>query len=397
VSVVIRPIEAALGQRHGHPAAKSGGAQHASLDSRDNSIASLRFLLAALVVFSHSYDLGGFGPDPLVVFSHGHQSFGGLAVAGFFALSGFLITQSYRRSHSIWRYLWHRVLRIFPAFWMCLLVTAFLFAPLISLLEHGNLAEYLHAGADSPSRYVAANALLDMKQYGIAGLLARTPYPGAFDGPLWSLHNEFICYLAVAALGILGIITRRRAILIGLTLCVWAVSLFPAIVPAAPPLALLILLFGRGASLDPVLYFFAGSLYFLFRDKIILHRRLFLLTSLLILIALSAGWGAVVLPLAMPYALLWLAFRLPMTRFGRRGDISYGVYIYAFPVQQLLATMGLHRHGLLVYLGITFALTIPLATLSWRLVEQPCLRLKTVRLPRLAACAVFRHYSLDRR
>lgn len=397
MSVVIQPIEAALGQRPSQPAVKSAHAQRASLDSRDNSIAALRVLLAALVVFSHSYDVGGFGLDPLVIFSHGHQSFGSLAVAGFFALSGFLITQSYCRSRSVWRYLWHRVLRIFPAFWMCLLVTAFLFAPLISLLEHGNLAGYLHAGADSPSRYVAANALLDMKQYGIAGLLTRTPYPGAFDGPLWSLHNEFLCYLAVAALGILGIITRRHAILVGLTLCVSVASLFPGIVPAAPPLALLILVFGRGASLDPILYFFVGSLYFLFRDKIVLHWGLFLLATLLIFMSLSTGWGAVVLPLAMPYALLWLAFRLPMARFGRHDDISYGVYIYAFPVQQLLATIGLHRHGQLLYLGLTFALTIPLATLSWHLVEQPCLRLKTVRLPRLVACGLFGRYSLNRR
>ncbi len=290
VSVVIRPIEAVLGHRPGCPAVKSGGAQRASLDSRDNSIASLRFLLAALVVFSHSYDLGGFGPDPLVVFSHGQRSFGSLAVAGFFALSGFLITQSYCRSRSVWRYLWHRILRIFPAFWMCLLVTAFLFAPLVSLLEHGNLAGYLHAGADSPSRYVAANALLDMKQYGIAGLLTRIPYPGAFDGSLWSLHNEFVCYLAIAALGILGIIARHRAILVGLTLCLWTIAFFPTIVPAAPPLALLLLLFGRGPVFDPVLYFFVGSLYFLFRDKIALHWGLFLLASLLILIGWATDW-----------------------------------------------------------------------------------------------------------
>lgn len=287
---MIRPIEAVLGHRPGCPAVKSGGAQRASLDSRDNSIASLRFLLAALVVFSHSYDLGGFGPDPLVVFSHGQRSFGSLAVAGFFALSGFLITQSYCRSRSVWRYLWHRILRIFPAFWMCLLVTAFLFAPLVSLLEHGNLAGYLHAGADSPSRYVAANALLDMKQYGIAGLLTRIPYPGAFDGSLWSLHNEFVCYLAIAALGILGIIARHRAILVGLTLCLWTIAFFPTIVPAAPPLALLLLLFGRGPVFDPVLYFFVGSLYFLFRDKIALHWGLFLLASLLILIGWATDW-----------------------------------------------------------------------------------------------------------
>lgn len=377
---MIQLVEAVPGHAPARPTAKSGHARLASLDAKNNSIAFLRFLLAALVVFSHSYVLGGFGPEPLGVFSHGSQSFGSLAVAGFFALSGFLITQSYCRSRSVWRYLWHRVLRIFPAFWVCLLVTAFLFAPLVSLIERGALTGYLHAHVDSPWRYITANALLDMKQYGIAGLLARTPYPGAFDGSLWSLHNEFICYLAVAALGILGVITRRRAILVGLTLCIWVVALLPGIVPSAPPLALLILLFGRGPSFDPVLYFFMGSLYFLFRDKIVLRRGWFLLASSLALVSLPVGWGAIVLPVAMPYALLWLAFRLPITRFDLHGDISYGLYIYAFPVQQILATLGLQRAGLPLYLGLTFALTIPLATLSWRLVEQPCLRLKSVQL-----------------
>lgn len=355
--------------------------------SRNNSIAFLRFILAILVLFSHNYVLGGFGRDPLQVFSHGQQTFGGVAVAGFFFLSGFLITQSYQRSRSIWRFLWHRVLRIFPGFWVCLFITAFVFAPLVCLLENGSLTAYLHAGTDGPIQYLTSDVSLAMQQFGIAGLLVQIPYPGAFDGSLWSLQVEFTCYVALGILGILGIVTRYRFIMAGLTLCVWTVAITPHIVQSIQPLALLLVIFGRGPVFQPVVYFFVGALCFLFRDKVTLHWAVFVIASLIILVTLAIGGSGIVFPLAVPYVLLWLAFRLPIRNFDRHGDLSYGVYIYAFPVQQLLATLQIYRDGLPLFLGLTCALTIPLAMLSWRLVEQPCLRFKGAQLPRRTAIA----------
>src|SRR4051812_9672898 len=99
---------------------------------RTNSVNALRLLLAGLVLLSHSLKLHG-GYDPLGRLTGGAVDLGTMAVDGFFALSGFLITRSYFNSPSFGRYLWRRCLRIFPGLWVCLLVTTFIFLPLAQL------------------------------------------------------------------------------------------------------------------------------------------------------------------------------------------------------------------------------------------------------------------------
>src|SRR5271165_7335160 len=94
-------------------------------DYKNNSIGFLRFLFAGAVIWSHSFGLGGFGIDPVQRYSGGTETAGTLAVAGFFFLSGFLITRSYGTSGSIVAFMWHRFLRIFPGFWVCLAICAF--------------------------------------------------------------------------------------------------------------------------------------------------------------------------------------------------------------------------------------------------------------------------------
>jgi peptidoglycan/LPS O-acetylase OafA/YrhL len=89
----------------------------------------------------------------------------------------------------------------------------------------------------------------------------------------------------------------------------------------------------------------------------------------------------------MPYVLFWLAFRLPFQAFDRHGDYSYGIYIYAFPVQQMLSLVGANRWGLGAYFVLSLLGTLPLAALSYHLVEKPCLRWKDWRLPFLRRIA----------
>lgn len=201
-----------------------------------NSIGFLRFLLATLVVFSHCYDLGGFGEEPLRSFTHAVYSFGELAVAGFFVLSGYLITQSYNNTQALGRFLWHRILRIFPAFWVCLIVTATIFGPLTYLITYSHVAGYLRWAPTGPIHYITANFFLQIQQWGIDGLLSSVPHPVAFDGSLWTLHNEFTCYCFVAVLGFMGA-RRWMALAIYLTLC--TIHIVPGIIPLAVPSQLL--------------------------------------------------------------------------------------------------------------------------------------------------------------
>lgn len=173
---------------------------------RSNSFGFVRWTLATLVIVGHSYPLGGFGgaTDPLYDWTGTQESFGGLAVAGFFIISGFLITRSWRTHPTVARFLWHRFLRIFPAFWVCMLLTAFAFAPLAWWLQQGGLNGYLSQPGPTPAGYVLNNLWLVMNQYVIGDLLTDTPYGsvagGIWNGSLWTLSYEFACYLVVAVL-----------------------------------------------------------------------------------------------------------------------------------------------------------------------------------------------------
>jgi len=346
------------------------------MTTRSNSIAFLRLALASAVIYGHSWVLGGWKVDP-----GNRATIGQLAVDGFFFLSGMLILKSYMRCASPGRYLWHRLLRIFPGFWVCLIVTAFVFAPIVALIEHASL----HA-PDSPQRYVLVNALLNMHQWSIAGLLARNPLPLRFDMSLWSLWPEFLCYLAVALFGILGVFNRSRWFLYGLFILLYLVSATNAtgeIVMLGVhriPLLGLALNYSIPQTFE---YFTVGALVCLYRERIPLNPFAFALAALIVPIVSVTPWFNLVEPFAWSYVLLWLAYKLPLRNVDHIGDFSYGTYIYAFPVQQMLFLLGLNRFGFVPYLLLSVVVTAPLAALSWFLVERPSMAMKDAVLPTL--------------
>jgi peptidoglycan/LPS O-acetylase OafA/YrhL len=88
-----------------------------------------------------------------------------------------------------------------------------------------------------------------------------------------------------------------------------------------------------------------------------------------------------VAPIAIPYAFLWLAFALPFARFDKRGDFSYGTYIYAFPAQQTLALLRLQDFGFIAFFAGALLVTSVFAFFSYRLIEAPCLSLKNLTIP----------------
>src|SRR4051794_17516783 len=107
-----------------------------AFDPRSNAFGFLRLALAVLVIFSHSFPVGGFGTDALEVFTKGRHTIGLAAVGMFFVLSGFLITRSAASGVSVLRFLWHRFLRIFPGYWVCLIVCGFIFAPYFAYVTY---------------------------------------------------------------------------------------------------------------------------------------------------------------------------------------------------------------------------------------------------------------------
>jgi peptidoglycan/LPS O-acetylase OafA/YrhL len=344
--------------------------------SRHNAFAFLRFILASLVIFAHSSALGDFPDDLLSIYSSDRLGPGNVAVFGFFFISGFLVTKSYLRLRSLPRFLWHRALRIYPAFWVCLVVTAFGFAAFAFAHEKGTLSGFVGA-SDDPLAFLKNNWTLAIRQWGIDRLLSTNPFPSAFNGSLWTLEAEFRCYLGVALLGIAGLLRGARWTIGVLVLVLWAPLVWSGFyVHDWPHAGIIADLFPSDKVLEQCVYFALGCAALLYRDHIRLDPRIAGFAFCSIFAALKLPYCSAFAPFALSYLVYYAAFRIPIYDFDRFGDFSYGIYIYAFPVQQVFAMLGVQRYGFWPFMLLSLLATLPLAALSWKLVEEPALRLK---------------------
>jgi peptidoglycan/LPS O-acetylase OafA/YrhL len=353
------------------PQARLGRWTGYQLDARNNSLNLIRLVLASLVLVAHAYYIAGVAnPDGTFGPHIDGENLGGWAVFGFFALSGYLITSS-RWSNSFGTYLVHRIARIFPAFLVCLVAMVAVFAPIGYLSVHGTLSGYLTTGT-TPANFVFSNSMLRINAFDIAGTPAEVPYPGAWNGSLWSLYYEFLCYLVVGALALL-VWMRRSA---------WGMAgafVLSVAVHAGWSRGVDSLMGGNGDfqllfKLLPL--FLGGALVQLLRHRLPLHWAGAAVSAAVVVgaVTLLDGGGPQLTAPFMAYLLIWVGSVLPSPRLIQKHDISYGVYIYAFPVQQLLVLTGIHERGLVVYDVVALACTVPLAAASWLLVERPIMR-----------------------
>ena len=132
-----------------------------ALRGHSNALGVIRLALAALVIVDHAFPLGGFGPDPVWALTRRKTSLGLLAVGGFFAISGYLIAKS-GMSGDIVQFIWRQFLRIFPAFWVVLLVTALIVAPILWVSQRGNLADFFGMTLQGPLHYLSVNWTLPL-------------------------------------------------------------------------------------------------------------------------------------------------------------------------------------------------------------------------------------------
>ena len=354
------------------------------LDFKSNGIGLLRLLLAVLVVWCHSFSIGNFGIDPILTYSHWTFTTGGLAVGGFFALSGFLITRSRERTES-GRFLWHRFLRIFPGYWACLIVTVLVFAPIAYAREFGTLAGYL-TGPDAPWSYLFKNALLIVGQANIGNLMRLPIYTAnEINGSLWTLQWEFLCYLLASIMFSSVPMLRRPAVAIVFAVSVLAVI---AVLISINPLhtydlVYILILFG---------FFGCGSVAYLLRNKIPMRGWVALVASIACVAFLATQWSRVFVVPCIAYVALYAAMTLPIRGFDRRVDLSYGVYVYSFPIQKLLAVVcALNVLGFTPFFVIALAASLAFALCSWLLVEKPASSLKNLGQDSVNASEVPHH------
>ena len=334
-------------------------------ERRSNNFDFLRLALAVVVLYSHSYPLatGTEAAEPIRRWTHGQLTGGGVAVDLFFVMSGFLITASAERSRSVWSFLRKRVARIYPGFVVAALAGLILFMP----WSGAHLAERGAWWKD------AVLPTLRLREFIYSGAFQSNPYPGVINGSTWSVSCEFWCYIGVALLTVAGALRRRWALL-GL----FAVSVMVSFLFAQHGWVLGGKLLGRvvgppqiWARLLPV--YLAGVVFYLFRAEIPRRRWLAVVSAELLAGAALLPFGLTVMfPLAGTYLVLYAAYspRLRLQHFGRFGDFSYGTYLYAFPIEQLLMRGFGHAMAPALLFVCALPLTLLAAAASWYGVER---------------------------
>ena len=324
------------------------------LDLRANSLNAIRLALAALVIVSHTFPISGHGPDP----QWGGIGLGTVAVGGFFAISGYLITGS-RLKSGLADYAWRRFLRIFPGFWMCLLFTAFVAARIggwaRSGWSAGNALGYVLTYADTSNPVT-----LDPRT------LSGAPFE-SWNGSLWTLRYELACYAAVGVTLCFMILWRRTLVAAGFFIAT-AVSLTVHVAGLQSGI-----LFETTLLLP---YFLAGVLLLRFADRVPLVRWGAAVCVVALVVAGMLGQAEALAPLPLAYLLLWAGAASPgaIRKIGSRNDLSYGMYLYAFPAQQLLVVAGLTRLSPALFASASVLATLPLAAASWFAIERPAMR-----------------------
>lgn len=341
-----------------------------------NNFNLLRLSFAALVVLSHSFELIDRSRvnEPLDRLFHTY-SLGDLAVDGFFTLSGFLILKSWQRDPGVWRYLARRALRIYPLFIVSSLLCGLLLGPLFG------------GGAAYFARFHAGEFLqwmLLLREPAVPPVFLGLPYTDV-NGPMWTIQYEFMCYLLVALAG--WVLLAGRAWFWRL---LWAGAMLVNLVYAdrlndTHFFGSRLLLGDEPGSFVRFLSFFsAGAVLFMYRDRVPYRAGWAALCALVCVLSLVRFDAAkLILPTAGAYLLFFCAFAaLPAAGaigwaqgFVRRNDLSYGIYLFGWPVQQiLLAELHLHSPWILTALALPCAAVCAFA--SWRLIERRCLSLK---------------------
>lgn len=335
-----------------------------SLSARlDNNFGFLRVSLAILVIFAHSFDLLGAGSvEPRL----GTIPCGGLAVDGFFLISGYLITMSGERSSSYRQYLTNRVLRIYPGYAAAYLISVLIIAPM---------------GGGDITAVLNLNGLAHLYRI----LLLRTPYvPGTFQGlpyailnqPMWTIAYEFRCYLLVIALTVSGFNSRPRAYLT-LTIGMWALSCTAYDVPM--PDKVIDIIGDPRLVIHFASMFLCGGAFYRFRSRILYSRHwAFVAMLCLWIMSSSPRFAGPAVGLFGGYVLFWFALSFKsqaISRIGARTDLSYGIYLYGWPIQNLIIWHDREISWTSLF-PLALGITAIVALFSWTLIELPCLRLK---------------------
>jgi peptidoglycan/LPS O-acetylase OafA/YrhL len=345
---------------------------------RENNLNLVRLVAALMVMYMHAFALGNGELEQDIMYTLTfHKALSGqVGVDIFFVISGFLIYRSYDRGNKVGKYLKARFLRIWPLLGLFILSTAFIFGPMFSVLDR--------------STYFAGHETGHVGTYllNLIFISGANRLPGVFsfhanqsaNGSIWTLQHEVLCYLIVLVMVPL-FRKHKKAIFafIAASVALYFSMKYGGFLESSLPVNFLVN-FGRLTW-----EFEMGVLYYLYRDKIIMSWKI-ALAALVGLVATSyfADYE-IAFTIFGAYIVLYIGFSFwgISKLYNKVGDISYGVYIFSFFVQQrVIDLMGYSLDGYHVLMdpmtnfGVSVAIVIPLALISWHCFEKQLLKLK---------------------
>jgi peptidoglycan/LPS O-acetylase OafA/YrhL len=346
-----------------------GGVASAPSPRSSDGFDVLRVAAAGAVIVNHAFLFSGHN-DPLLALL-GQTSLGNVAVWVFFAISGYLVMGSLARDPHPGRFLARRALRLLPGLAVAVMAATFVIGPLVTSLTP---TQYLTRPATW--WYPVSNILLLPQQTTLPGVF-RSNYRSDVIGSLWTLPYEALMYLSLV---LLAVMLGRRCWRIGPVAVVLSVVVWQRLIsPAGDVTIMAINVYSASVFAG---FFFSGAALHVLRHRIPMSGRLAAACLASTVITWPTSTGIEVAMFTVPYLVVWCGRRTsgrwsrPLTRFG---DISYGLYLYGFLAEQVVAAILGGHPPLVAMLPGSLLLSVPLAVLSWRLVEKPALAHKPRR------------------
>jgi len=339
-------------------------------NNRDkNNFDLWRFLAASLVIFSHSYPLSGNNEKEPLYLLTGEITFGMLSVSIFFIISGYLIAMSWIKNPNIVSYSWKRILRIYPGLIVSILFSTFFIGVFVSSL---GVLEYL--------KNINITDLLigiaTLHQINLPGVFNQNVYSIGVNGSLWTLKWEAIMYIGTAIFGILGILRKKWPVLIfilaGIISYEFGIQYLNGIIDIGRIL--------NNPAIYYMIFYLIGMGYCVYGNIITYRKELFIFAFILWILSFNTEFFKITSYISIPYIIFYLAF-IPENHIKKlieKGDFSYGLYIYAFPIQQTFVHIFQNNISPLKLFIFSFPVTLIIAFLSWNFIEKKALLLKEI-------------------
>ena len=328
---------------------------------KKNNFDFIRLVASVAVIFSHAFPLTNSGDEPLTELSNFRFSLGGLAVTTFFVISGFLITRSFERSKTSKDYFAARALRIYPALFVVIVLSALILGPIFTTQSW---SAYF---SDIKTYKYFTNIFALRIQNSLPGVFHLNYFPDFINGSLWSLPVEILCYVLVATIGMFA----KGKLKFGLVLtAIVAVYLY-----FHPDML------NKYQYYVNIFYFFIGGCFYMLRHRI---RMNYIAASVMLLLFIGSMKISAAIPnmlvsgISFTYLLLFIGFikNSPVQNITKYGDFSYGLYIWAFPIQQILSLHFSHWNAY-VHFFVATVIAFIFAVLSWHLIEKRALAYKS--------------------